>query len=50
MEILIGICVLIGLMYVMGYALQKDLKEMEKTHPKLRKHLEDKYGFKTKER
>ena len=45
MEILIGICVLIGFMYVMGYAFQKDLKDMEKTHPKFRKHLKDRYDL-----
>jgi hypothetical protein len=44
-EILIGICVLFGFMYVMGYAFQKDLKDMQKTHPKFRKHLKDKYDF-----
>jgi len=32
-------------MYVMGYAFQKDLKDMEKTHPKFRKYLIDNYGF-----
>jgi len=45
MEILILICVLFGFMYVMGYAFQKDLKDMEKTHPKFRKYLIDNYGF-----
>lgn len=45
MEILIGIIVLFGFMYVMGWAFQKDLKDMEKTHPKFRKHLSDKYDL-----
>ena len=30
-------------MYVMGLAFQNDLKEMEKTHPKYRKYLKDRY-------
>ncbi len=45
MEILIGICVLFGLMYVMGCAFQKDLKDMEKTHYKFRKYLKDNYDL-----
>jgi hypothetical protein len=45
MEILIVICVFFGFMCVMGYAFQKDLKEMEKTHPEFRKHLKDKYDL-----
>ncbi len=45
MEILIVICVLFGFMYVMGCAFQNDLKDMEKTHPKFRKHLKDKYDL-----
>lgn len=44
-EILIGISIVVGLMYLMGYALQKDLKNMEKTHPKFRKHLKDKFNL-----
>ena len=45
-EILIGISLIgavVGFMYVMGYAFQQDLKEMEKTHPKFRKYLKNKY-------
>lgn len=45
MELLIGLVILFGFMYVMGWAFQYDLKEMEKTHPKYRKHLKDKYGW-----
>ena len=45
MEILIGISVLFGFIYVMGYAFKKDLKDMEKTHPKFRKHLKDRYDL-----
>jgi predicted small metal-binding protein len=45
MEILIGIGILFGLMYVMGCAFQKDLKDMEKTHPKFRKHLKDNHDL-----
>ena len=45
MRILIGICALIGLMYAMCYAFQKDLNDMEETHPKFRKHLKDKYDL-----
>ena len=36
---------LIGFMYVMGWAFQNDLEEMKKTHPAYRKHLKDKYGY-----
>jgi hypothetical protein len=43
MGILIGIIILFWVMYVMGCVFQKDLKDMEKTHPKFRKHLKDKY-------
>lgn len=42
-EILIGLGILFGFMYVMGWAFQYDLKEMERTHPKYRKHLKDKH-------
>ena len=45
MELLIGLIILISFMAVMGWAFQHDLKEMEKTHPKYRKHLKDKYGW-----
>lgn len=45
MEIIIGLAILIGFMYVMGWAFQQDLKEMEKTHPKYTKHLKDKYNL-----
>jgi hypothetical protein len=44
-EIIIGILLLIGFMYAMGWAFQYDLKEMEKTHPKYRKYLKDRYGI-----
>ena len=43
--ILIGIIVLFGFMYAMGLAFQTDLKDMEKTHPKFRKHLKNKYDL-----
>ena len=45
MEIIIGVVLLIGFMYVMGWAFQNDLEEMKKTHPAYRKHLKDKYGY-----
>ena len=45
MEVLIGVSVLIVFMYVMGWAFQKDLKDMNKTHPKFRKHLKDKHDL-----
>lgn len=45
MKILILIGLLIGFMYLMGWALQYDLKEMEKTHPKYRKYLKDRYKW-----
>ena len=45
MGILIGIVLLFGFMYIMGWAFQYDLKEMKKTHPKYRKYLKDRYGW-----
>ena len=43
MELLIGLLILFGIMYIMGYAFNKDLNDLKKTHPKYRKHLRDKY-------
>jgi hypothetical protein len=45
MEILVGLVVLIGFMWLMGSAFQTDLKDMKKTHPKFRKHLKDRYDL-----
>lgn len=45
MELIIGLILIFGLMYVMGWALQDDLKRIEKNDPKYRKHLKDKYGW-----
>jgi len=45
MEILLLIGMIFGIMYVMGWALQDDLKRMEDSDPKYRKHLKDKYGW-----
>jgi hypothetical protein len=49
MENLIGISVLLfiilGYMWVMGKCFESDLKELEKTNPKYRKFLKDKYNI-----
>lgn len=49
MEDLIGISVLIivvfGFMYVMGKCFESDLKDLEKTNPKYRKYLKDKFDI-----
>ena len=45
MEILIILGVLIVFISLMGGAFQTDLKDMEKTHPKFRKHLKDRYDL-----
>lgn len=43
MEIIIGISLLTGLMYIIGWALKHDLKEIEKNEPRYRKHLKHKF-------
>jgi hypothetical protein len=49
MEDLIGVSVLIivvfGFMYVMGKCFESDLKDLEKTNPKYRKYLKDKFDI-----
>jgi uncharacterized protein YneF (UPF0154 family) len=49
MENLIGISVtlfvILGFMWVMGKCFESDLKDLEKTNPKYRKWLKDKYDI-----
>ena len=49
MENLIGLSVLIivifGFMWVMGKCFESDLKDLEKTNPKYRKYLKDKFDI-----
>lgn len=49
MENIIGLLILFlfifGLMWVLGKVFQSDLKELEKTNPKYRKWLKDKYDI-----
>lgn len=49
MENLIGILVLLfivfGFMWIMGKAFESDLKDLEKTNPKYRQFLKDKYNL-----
>jgi|LauGreDrversion4_2_1035121.scaffolds.fasta_scaffold863631_1 hypothetical protein len=49
MENLIGISVtllvILGFMWLMGKCFESDLKELEKTNPKYRKFLKDKYNI-----
>jgi hypothetical protein len=42
---IIGVFVIVGIMYVLGWALEKDLKKMETTNPKLREHIRQKYSL-----
>jgi hypothetical protein len=49
MEDLIGLVVyivfLFGFMWIMGKCFESDLKDLEKTNPKYRKFLKDKYNI-----
>lgn len=47
-KLLIGLGIVLLLMYCFGLAFRHDLDEMEKTHPRYRKHLKNKYGYKYK--
>ena len=43
MDLIIILCIILGIMLVIGQAFQVDLKEIEKKDPKYRKYLKDKY-------
>lgn len=49
MEDLIGLSVLVivifGFMYLSGKCFEADLKDLEKSNPKYRKHLKDNYNI-----
>ena len=42
---IIGIILILGMMYVLGWAHQEDLKEIEKKNPKLREYIKQKYNI-----
>lgn len=42
---LVLIIVIFGFMYIMGRCFESDLKDLEKTNPKYRKYLKDKYDI-----
>lgn len=44
-SLLIGIFVIFAIMWILGKAFEADLKDLEKTNPKYRKFLKDKYGM-----
>lgn len=43
--IIVGVGILFGIMYMLGWAFQQDLDDMEKSQPEYRKYLKDKYGW-----
>lgn len=43
--VLVGLWILFEIIYAIGWAFRSDLDEMEKTNPKYRKYLKDKYGW-----
>jgi len=45
MELLIGLSIIFLIMFVLGKAFQSDLNDLEKTNPKYRKHLKDKFDI-----
>lgn len=49
MENLIGFLIIIAVLFIfmciMGLCFESDLKDLEKTNPKYRKHLKDKYDI-----
>lgn len=47
-DIITAIIVILGFFvffYIMGKAFESDLKDLEKTNPRLRKYLKDKYNM-----
>ena len=44
-NLLIMVFIILGIMSIFGIAFQYDLKELEKTNPKYRKWLKDKYNI-----
>lgn len=45
LELLIGLGIIITIMWIFGKAFESDLKDLEKTNPKYRKFLKDKYDI-----
>jgi hypothetical protein len=43
MDLIIILCIILGIMLVLGYAFQADLNEIEEKDPKYRKYLKNKY-------